>query len=123
VLEEKLKQEKKDKFFNLLKDFLDKEIFLINANKNRKINNAIRFKFLKEFKANDSYMQEVFINELNFLRRKNVDKYIFMIPRYHYYFNSLGFNKYISIENFNQEIINYFTSYGFTNVKYLKESE
>ena len=113
------KQEKYrlDKYSNVFKDYLNAEILLINAKST--VPNNIRFKFLKGFSIMEEYMENNFIKELKFLKRINVKQYIFMIPKYHYYFNSLGFSEYISGYELNNIILEHFKSFGFTNVKYL----
>jgi len=112
-------EEKKNKYKVIYGDLLDKEIYLLNGNK-EKSNSNIRFKFLKGFKVIDEYMETMFIKELQFLERINAQKLIFMIPRYNYY-NNLGFENYVRVDDFNDRILEYFKSYGFTNIKYLED--
>jgi competence CoiA-like predicted nuclease len=113
-------KERKDKYLKLFSKFLNKEITLVNGSK-EKINYDFRFKFLKGFNISDDYMEKIFIQELQFLEKKTSNQFIFMIPKYHHYYNNLGFDRYVRINDFNRRIIDHFKSYGFKNVKFLEE--
>lgn len=106
-------------FRAILGEFINESIYIINSS-NQKVHSDIKFKFLKNFSITEEYMTNEFIKELKFLKRKKVKKYVFMIPKYNSYFNSLGFSSYVKVNDFNNEIIQYFKSFGFVNVKYLE---
>jgi hypothetical protein len=113
---EKIKKD--NKYKNIFGEFLNAEIILIHQGK-QEIQNDVKFKFLKGFNIFDEYMENIFIKELRFLNKKNVDKYIFMIPKYHSYYNNYGFYGYIKVGEFKNVIIDHFKSYGFTNIKFI----
>lgn len=111
-------RESKKKYYSILKNYLNQEIYLINGG-GFKVPDNIRFKFLKGFRVDDDYMINKFIKEIDFLKKIKADKFVFMIPKYHSFHNSLGFRNYVRVGDFGNEIIKYFKSYGFTKVKYL----
>ena len=100
--ENKILQEQKiKKFRKMFYEFLDREIIFVVANKNKKIDENIRFKYLKGFEMSDKYMEEYFLSELEFLYKKHAKKYIFMVSGY-YILN---------------HVVDFVKSYGFTNIK------
>ncbi|GED72531.1 hypothetical protein BRE01_62330 [Brevibacillus reuszeri] len=107
------KQQLKTEINAIMHDFLDSEIVLTLPTK--EVSNNVRFKLLRGFSQTDEYMRNIFINELRFLKRKKVDKYVFMIPNYN--------PKITSCTSYHHNLINFFISYGFTNVRILDESE
>lgn len=114
-------QNKIDKFKSIYGDLLDEEILLING-KYKFNNKNIRFKFLKGFNVQGSYFEEDFINELKFLRKKEAKYNLFMLPKYHNYFNPMGFSDYVSVFIFEDLIVDIFKECGFKNVKFVDES-
>lgn len=121
---EKLEKQReiKEKYYPVFGEFLNKEIILIHQGK-QDIPEGVRFKFLKGFNIFDEYMEDIFLKELKFLRKKNVNRYVFMIPKYHNYFNNMGFSGYVRVGEFNEIIKKHFNSYGFDNVKFINEKE
>ncbi|MGK4040927.1 competence protein CoiA family protein [Heyndrickxia oleronia] len=111
-----------EKYYPIFGEFLNKEIILIHQGKDNVPNN-LRFKFLKGFNIFDNYMTINFLNELKFLEQKNIDKFIFMIPKYHSHFNNMGFSNYVRVGEFKDIIKSHFESYGFSNVKFINEME
>lgn len=116
------KIEFRKKYSNILKEYINEKILLINAGK-EKVPEHIRFKFLKGFNVSEIYMKDTFVKEIEFLKSKNVKRLVFMIPKYNSYYNCLGFSGYVRVGEFNKKIIEYFCSFGFTNVKYLDLSK
>lgn len=118
---ERLEKTQKENY-KIFNEFFENEIILIHQGRHS-VPDGIKFKFLKGFSIFDSYMKETFISELKFLKRKQVDQYVFMIPKYHSFFNSLGFGRYVRVGDFNEVILNHFKFYGFKNVRFVNESE
>lgn len=112
----------KDKYEPIYGNYLKSEIVLISQDRDNVPDN-VRFKFLKRFNISEDYMQRDFLNELNFLAKKKVSKYVFMIPKYHSYFNSLGFANYVRVSELKPAIIEHFQSFGFNNVKFINDME
>ena len=127
VIEERYNTEKinsqrtLDKFKNIYGDLLDEEILLING-KHKFNNKNVRFKFLKGFNVNNSYFEKDFLDELKFLKNRNAKYNLFMIPKYHNYFNPMGFSGYVSVFIFEDLIIDIFRDYRFKNVRFVDEN-
>lgn len=113
---------RKNDFKHILNKFLRSKIRFINSNK-LKVPDHMKFKVLKGFEMTEEYMRNVFVKELNFLKKKNVDEYVYMIPKLNHSYRDPISDKYYSIGDYNNVIIKYFESFGFSNVKFLQESE
>lgn len=116
----KCEQQRKEEFDDLkvkLLQFTDKPIYLLFKENNNKLPNNIRFKFFEGCSDDILVTMRCLYKDLKFLKSKNANKYIFMIPRKKWRTSSTGRSQY-KVWNHPNEVISDFEQLGFTVLTY-----
>ncbi len=116
----KCEQKRKEEFDDLkskLSQFTDKPIYLLFKENNNKISSNIRFKFFEGTSDDLLVVMRCLYKDLKFLKKKNANKYVFMIPRKKWRTSATGRSQY-KVWNHPSEIISDFEKLGFTVLTY-----
>ena len=97
--------------------FTDKPIYLLFKQDNNKLPNSIRFKFFEGTSDDVLTQMRCLYKDLKFLKSKNANKYVFMIPRKKWRVSSTGRSQY-KVWNHPSEVISDFKEMGFTVLTY-----
>lgn len=116
----KYEQQRKEEFDDLkskLLQFTNKPIYLLFKENNNKLPSNIRFKFFEGTSDDLLVVMRCLYKDLMFLKRKNADKYVFMIPRKKWRTSSTGRSQY-KVWNHPSEVVSDFEKLGFTVLTY-----
>ncbi|MBQ4523364.1 MAG: hypothetical protein IJA10_10525 [Lachnospiraceae bacterium] len=116
----KYERQRKEEFDDLkgkLSQFTNKPIYLLFKENNNKLPSNIRFKFFEGTSDDLLVVMRCLYKDLKFLKEKNANKYVFMIPRKKWRTSSTGRSQY-KVWNHPREVISDFEELGFTVLTY-----
>lgn len=95
-----------------LSKFNNKKIFLLFAEDNNKIDNNIRFKMIHNYPENINKLASLLLKELSFIKSKQADKYILMIPKKKIREGSSFLYPYYKVNNYKSSVEKDFNELG-----------
>ena len=104
---------------NRFKKYRNRKIYLLFVeDKDKKVPENIRFKFIKDYYDDKDDNVENILNKLNFLNKIKAKDFILMIP-----YNKIksGWFSDYKVRNYKNEVIEDFNSYGLTNIYFYED--